>query len=222
MGEEKQVKEVWKRVYVVRHGETDFNKEERTQPHDAPLSTKGILQAAALAAKFRNIEIDRIFSSDMTRAADTARMIADVTGKELVFMELLREVKRPSEITGLYFTDPASRAIRQAMREHEHDPVWHYSDEENVCDTYVRAEKIKVFLTELLEASIAVVSHGIFMCMLLCVMVTKNQHEATEMYCAIRRNLHHDNAGLTIFEYGIFSGVAQWRLCTWNDTAHLA
>lgn len=62
---------------VVRHGETTWNAEKRLQGHlDVPLNANGVAQAHATAALLREQRFNAIVSSDLARAAQTARVIA--------------------------------------------------------------------------------------------------------------------------------------------------
>ncbi len=79
-------------VIVVRHGETEWNTEGRRQGHlDSTLTAKGRAQAEALAQRFTPESCDAIYSSDLGRAYETARTIAEKTGHEVVSDERLRE-----------------------------------------------------------------------------------------------------------------------------------
>ena len=63
-------------VYIVRHGQTDWNLEGRIQGHsNIDLNTTGILQANDIAQMFININLDLIISSPLNRALDTAKII---------------------------------------------------------------------------------------------------------------------------------------------------
>ncbi|UCZ54669.1 histidine phosphatase family protein [Bacillus shivajii] len=69
-------------IYVVRHGQTDFNKEERLQGRfGLPLNETGIKQAERLGDQLRKVNFDFVFSSPQERAIHTAVI---VTGKEVV------------------------------------------------------------------------------------------------------------------------------------------
>ena len=60
----------------VRHGRTAWNADKRFQGHaDIPLDDEGRAQATALAALLRNDRIDAAVSSDLVRAAETARIV---------------------------------------------------------------------------------------------------------------------------------------------------
>ena len=79
-------------VIVVRHGETHWNIEGRRQGHlDSTLTDKGRAQAEALSERFTPDSCTAIYSSDLGRAYETARIIAEKTGHEVVPDERLRE-----------------------------------------------------------------------------------------------------------------------------------
>ena len=67
------------KIHVVRHGQTDYNVRNVFQGHkDIPLNEVGKKQGEELAEKFRNISIDVILSSPLTRAKQTAQYISDI------------------------------------------------------------------------------------------------------------------------------------------------
>jgi broad specificity phosphatase PhoE len=77
---------------LVRHGEADWNVERRVQGHsDRPLTQVGVAQARALAEQLADEPIDAVYSSDLARAHDTARLIADAHGLQVETLPELRE-----------------------------------------------------------------------------------------------------------------------------------
>ncbi len=68
------------RLYIARHGETDWNVMHRLQGWtDRPLNETGRRQAVELAATLRGIRLDAIYSSTLSRSRDTARTVAGNT-----------------------------------------------------------------------------------------------------------------------------------------------
>lgn len=81
-----------KKIIIVRHGETDYNKERRMQGWlDIPLNDVGIAQAIASSTKLVGVKIDAIYSSDLVRAHETAKHISSVAKIDIVATPALRE-----------------------------------------------------------------------------------------------------------------------------------
>lgn len=81
------------RILLARHGETDWNRLGRWQGHaDPPLNDAGRAQAAQLAERLAGDGIAAIYSSDLTRASQTARVVADRLGLDVVEDRGLREI----------------------------------------------------------------------------------------------------------------------------------
>jgi glucosyl-3-phosphoglycerate phosphatase len=75
-----------------RHGQTAFNAERRFQGQtDVPLNVVGQQQAARAARYLAALRPDAIFSSDLSRAAETAAALARLTGLSVKLDEDLRE-----------------------------------------------------------------------------------------------------------------------------------
>ena len=97
-------------VHAFRHGETDWNAGLRLQGHvDVPLNENGRSQARALAQSLRGSRIDAVLSSDLSRALETARPVADATGAPLTVDPRLRETAlgqaeglTPEEVAGTF------------------------------------------------------------------------------------------------------------------------
>lgn len=80
------------RFILVRHGQTVWNVEARIQGHrDSALTETGVRQAHAIAERLVSERFDALVASDLGRAQDTARAIADRTGHDVVTDPRLRE-----------------------------------------------------------------------------------------------------------------------------------
>jgi broad specificity phosphatase PhoE len=79
-------------ILLVRHGETDWNRDRRIQGHtDVALNESGRRQARALAAELDGGEIAAVYSSDLARALETASIVAAPRGLAVTVTAELRE-----------------------------------------------------------------------------------------------------------------------------------
>src|SRR5512136_1895223 len=68
-------------IYLVRHGQTAWNKSETFRGRvDVPLNETGLKEAELAAEYFRGKMVDAIYTSPISRAMQTAERIADVLG----------------------------------------------------------------------------------------------------------------------------------------------
>ncbi|MBR7025422.1 MAG: histidine phosphatase family protein [Selenomonadaceae bacterium] len=109
------------RIFLIRHGETEWNKQNKLQGNaDIHLSPEGFLQAANLVKHLPFSHADAIYSSDLVRAMDTAIILAERFNLTVKMMPELREMnygdwegrfisellaRYPKEF-GKFFTDP--------------------------------------------------------------------------------------------------------------------
>ena len=92
------------KLYLVRHGQTDWNLKKIAQGQtDIPLNATGIKQAEALRDKLKNYRFDICYASPLQRAAQTAK-IAVNDRCPIIFDNILKE----RSFGELESTDPAS------------------------------------------------------------------------------------------------------------------
>ena len=64
------------RIYLARHGETDWNAERRLQgATDTTLNSKGRQQSAQLAERLKGVRLDAVYSSTQIRSRETAEIV---------------------------------------------------------------------------------------------------------------------------------------------------
>ncbi|MET3287905.1 UNVERIFIED_CONTAM: putative phosphoglycerate mutase [Brevibacillus sp. OAP136] len=141
-------------LYLIRHGETDWNKERRIQGHsDVQLNAIGLEQADKLAEFLARDRFNKIYSSDLKRAYDTAFRLSQATGSPLEALVRLRE-RSYGKLEGLSYEE-----VRERMQQ--------AGDDESLLGIEsVDAIQDRAFscLSELVQnhkdETIAVVSHG--------------------------------------------------------------
>jgi broad specificity phosphatase PhoE len=80
-------------IYLVRHGQTEWNVEHRMQGHqDSPLTEVGLVQAQWLADAFADKPLDLIYSSTSYRAFRTAEIIKNNKNAAIVQLDEFREI----------------------------------------------------------------------------------------------------------------------------------
>jgi len=76
------------RIYLARHGETEWNKIHRFQGRsDLPLNREGEKQARALAIALKEVEFTAIYSSPLSRALQTAQFVKEYHPSTPIFKE---------------------------------------------------------------------------------------------------------------------------------------
>jgi broad specificity phosphatase PhoE len=89
------------RFYLVRHGATEWNINKRAQGQaDVPLTAEGRVQADEAAERLAKVHLDAVYSSDLSRARDTAEEIAKPHDLDVIEDPDLREIDQ-GDWTGL-------------------------------------------------------------------------------------------------------------------------
>lgn len=186
------------RLIITRHGETEENKAGIIQGHlPGKLSAEGRKQAKKLWLRLKNENIDYIYSSDLTRSADTAKQIAKFHPKTpIVFTEELRE-RYLWEIQGRKRSEVGSR-----------DP----QDAESFEALYRRAEKfLHMIYHRHDKGTIVLVWHnGINKAMI--AVITGKYHEH------IRDIEKQHNTSVNIFDIDLSKN---YKIHTYNCIKHL-
>lgn len=81
------------RIYITRHGQTQWNVEGRMQGwQNSELTERGIANAKKLGERLKDIEFDRIYSSPLGRALDTAKYIRGNKNTRIIVKDSLKEM----------------------------------------------------------------------------------------------------------------------------------
>ncbi len=205
-----------KTVYFVRHGSTEGNEKGAYQYLNTPLSELGRRQAECVARRVERIPVDIVITSAMERAAETGRCIAERNRFPIVFDPLFQEILRPAIIRGKRRDAPEVLEIMRFLAENWTNARVKHSDEENFFDLKKRALKALEHLVERLERTLLVVTHGTFLCMLICCMMAEEE-VSPQLFDRVHHFLVLKNTALSVCEYD----HGQWQLVIWNDHAHL-
>lgn len=106
-------------VYLIRHGESQINKDVPERTPKTPLSEKGIEQAQSVAKRLSNVKIDSIYSSPYQRTKETASIISEVINKPIEYWEHLIEFNGQKE--NFEQLNQRSQAILDHLQAHHKD-----------------------------------------------------------------------------------------------------
>ncbi|MCD0447154.1 histidine phosphatase family protein [Glycomyces sp. A-F 0318] len=148
------------RLLVVRHGQTEWNIAGRIQGStDIDLDETGRAQAAEAAPELAVYEPTRIISSDLRRAVDTARPVADITGVEIELDKRLRE-RAYGPWEGLTQQEIAERFPEDHRRWRAQEPLQH-PEIETWADLHRRtADAVRDIVESDVDGTAIVVCHG--------------------------------------------------------------
>lgn len=205
-------------LYLIRHGKTIFNQEDRHQYSTTPLAEEGIVAAHKLATRLQDIHFDALYSSPMQRAMQTAEVLGQTWHQTVKIFEDLREQKHPTTLEGRNKQEPEVRQIRAQILEHKDEPAWHHSDEENYWDVRDRVLRLqKEFLQNHAADTILAVSHGVCIKMFVATIIF-GESVTPDQFLRIYHHAITSNTGITHCSYNEEDG---WQLVTLNDDAHL-
>ncbi len=200
--------------YLVRHGETEWNRTGRMQGHlGVPLNAEGRYQASRLAERLRRVEFSAIYASDLARAAETAGIIADGRNLAVTPESDLREFSC-GEWEGLTLEEVETRypGVLAERIEAGGNMGWSAPGGESAIDALQRVSRFVTRAKASLDAgeNILVVAHGgTLRALVVCLLDLAD----TDFW-----KFHVDNTALAIVNDHDGSRV----LASWNDTSHLA
>jgi alpha-ribazole phosphatase len=199
------------RILFVRHGETEWNASLRYQGHaDIPLNQRGRAQARAAAQRLARYGVQAVYSSDLSRAAETASIIAQELQLAPQPMPELREID-VGQWQGLT-PEELYRRYPDHMREFDRDPA---RTVRLGGESYAQLQQRALLaLTHIGEAhpdnqTVVAVSHGGTIRALLCHVIGLDLAYFGRMWL--------DNGSFTELQ----RGASGWRLLRLNDAAHL-
>lgn len=208
-----------KKIYFVRHGESTANITATHSSHTTPLTERGHAQAEFIAERATKLPFDVLIASTMTRAQETARHIADKTGRPIENSDLFVEGRSASELVGKSEEDEGIVDLQKIIDENFWAGRPAHSDEEGFEDAKARVFKALEYLANRPEENILVVTHGWFLSMLVGVAI-QGKDFSPEAVRKFVRYTQMENTGITILGYDD-KNPSPWWLWVWNDHTHL-
>ena len=152
-----------RRLVLLRHGQTDYNVAGRMQGHlDSMLTESGLAQAGAVAPELAPLAPERLISSDLRRAVDTADVIGAACGLPVKLDPRLRETHL-GEWQGLSVPE-IEQAWPGAIATWRSDPTWAPPGGESRLEVVRRSRPVVEELDEEFassaDATVVLVAHG--------------------------------------------------------------
>ncbi len=194
----------------MRHGETAWNAEHRVQGQlDAPLSEVGRAQALAVARALAGERFAAVYSSDLSRARDTAQPAARALGLEVRLDARLRE-RHYGVFERLTYAECEARYPEDYARFLARDPEFDFRTGESLRLFYQRAVGcVEEIAARYPGESILVVTHG--------GVLDKLYRRVTGLPLSAPRDFRIPNAALN----RLAAGPSGWRIVAWADESHL-
>lgn len=199
-----------KRLYLVRHGESEWNILKKIQgQRDTLLTKKGIKQAEKIANRLSNEKIDNIYSSDLKRAFKTAEVIGNKLKLKVNSDKNFREINFGSW-EGITKKDLIERHYEKHLLWMKEPHKLKLEDAETLSDLQKRTMEGINRISELNpNKNILVVSHSAAIKTIII--------ELLEMDISYFSKMSLDNVSLSIIEFRDYNNV----LKLFNDTCHL-
>jgi probable phosphoglycerate mutase len=150
------------KLYITRHGETEWNTQVRMQGwKNSDLTEKGKSNAIALGKSLRDVEFKRVYCSPLDRTRKTAELILDGRDVEVIYDEKLREIHL-GEFEGK--TQEEIREIYPGFQRHfwENPHEYKASSGEDFYQVRERVVKVlKKIITDNPDGNVLIVTHGV-------------------------------------------------------------
>jgi 2,3-bisphosphoglycerate-dependent phosphoglycerate mutase len=151
-------------IYIIRHGESLFNRENRIQGQtDIALSPFGEQQALAIAEYFRPGDLDAILSSPLQRAYQTARPLGERLNLELQTLDDLKEI-HAGIFSGLLWSEIENRFPQYSVGWNNMEYDFVIPDGESRRQLQERGMRAFEQITRMPYERVAVVAHGGVLC----------------------------------------------------------
>ena len=126
-------------VYLVRHGETEWNLTGRLQGQlDSPLSEKGMMEVQRTSKRIESLPVDGVFSSPLGRAISTAQTYAHALDQAVTALDDLRELDH-GDMAGMT-NEEIERAFPGELARRSRDKYqWRFPNGESYADADLRA-----------------------------------------------------------------------------------
>ncbi len=209
-------------VYFIRHGQSEHNAIPVAQTPESPLSEKGLKQAESVAERFSAIPFNKVISSTLIRARQTAQKISDASGVSVEFSDLFVERILPASLSGKPYSDPAAHSLWKDWEKSLVSADFRVEDGENYHDIILRSDKALEYILQRPERTMTVVSHSYFIRTLVSRMIAGDELTPS-LFLNLQRSASIENTGVSVAVYKRGRDkTSYWTLMVHNNYSHLA
>lgn len=198
-------------IILARHGRTAWNSERRFHgQQDVPLDDIGREQAAQIANYLRNFKISAVYSSDLKRATETAKIISDKVHADITTTTYLRE-RKGGEFEGM--TLAAIRKLRKERKDKDlFDPGYQPQGGESLIQVFRRVKRLfrKIVSSHDREDTILFVAHSSVIRMMLGYALGVHPYKAAFRFGTV-------NGSVTILDHA----NGRYHMRKFNHTSHM-
>ena len=157
------------KLYIVRHGETEWNVIKRFQGQlNTPLTEKGMEKLRKTGKKLENVLFDEVYTSELGRTVASAKIILN---ENRGYRNKKRELKKLAELNEVYFGVWQGLTYEEVLLKYPEEGNNYFYDVKNYKAENVEAEKLEDALERFLKGinkildshesgNILVVTHG--------------------------------------------------------------
>ncbi len=200
-----------KKIYLLRHGETEYNRLGMVQGSgiDAPLNKTGLKQAEAFYEAYKHIAFDKAYITPLIRTRQTVRGFLD-RSTPVEILEGLKEISWGDQ-EGIPFTEETGTAYKRIVQMWTEGDL-HLKIENGESPVEVMERQmpaIEYILSNENEQNVLICTHGRAMRILLCWLMDES--------LANMDHYGHSNCGLYLLNYD----GTKFSIELSNETGHL-
>jgi 2,3-bisphosphoglycerate-dependent phosphoglycerate mutase len=199
------------RIYLARHGQTDWNAARRVQGGtDTPLNATGVQQAQRLAARLKGIPLDAVYSSTLSRSKHTADIVRGSTPlKSLPGLAEQQHGKFEGKLI-----DGSDPALLQEFQRRTQDPTDALDGGESLNQLFERVRAaVQDIRKEHSSGTILIVGHGGANRMIVQELMGLSGQQARQIVQA--------NDDVYLIEVGAAAPPRMWKLITESNLRDL-
>lgn len=144
------------KLYLMRHGETEWNKEKRFQGQlDSPLTKEGIKKIENTGESLKNTNFYKVYTSEMGRAINTAKIVMEKNENKNV------EMKKNEKLNEIHFGIWQGMTYDEILEKYEVEGNNYFNNVKNYNANNIKGETLENGLKRFLEGLEEIIKENI-------------------------------------------------------------